>query len=114
MSTNDFIARYPALPSEQQIHLLVQLAAEVTVWARRTYEVGTENVADPRTLRTFNEFEHRVVGQLAHLLDGSANRYPDDVFAEMLVAYARELQCEQELLRTWQRTLNAAAQPGPR
>src|SRR6266536_1365703 len=103
MSVNDIISQFPRLAIEQQIHFLAHLTAELTVWARGTYEVGTERVSDPVRLRAFNEFQHRMLGHLRNLIDGENERYPDDVVAQMLVDYARGLDCEAALLITWQR-----------
>lgn len=51
--------------------LLARLANTLTICARNTYEVGTENVVDSQTLRSYNELLHRVTGSVATHLAGS-------------------------------------------
>jgi hypothetical protein len=51
--------------------LLARLANTLTICARHTYEVGTENVLDGRTLRAYNELLHRVTGSMVSCLSGS-------------------------------------------
>jgi hypothetical protein len=42
--------------------VLAHIAHELTICARDTYEVGTENVLNPQMLRAYNELLHRVTG----------------------------------------------------
>jgi len=51
--------------------LLARIAHTLTICARHTYEVGTENVLDSRTLRAYNELLHQVTGSLVSQLSGS-------------------------------------------
>jgi hypothetical protein len=51
--------------------LLARLANTLTICARHTYEVGTENVLDSRTLRAYNELLHRVTGSVVSHLSRS-------------------------------------------
>lgn len=52
--------------------LLARIAHRLTVCARDTYEVGTDNVVEPRVLRAYNELLHRVTGAVSdHLLNRS-------------------------------------------
>jgi hypothetical protein len=63
------IQHFDALSEEETILLLARLAHELTVAARGTYEVGTENILDPVALRAYNEVQHRITGSLIdHLL----------------------------------------------
>ena len=47
---------------------VVYLAHALIICARETYEVGTDNVLVPRTLRGYNELQHRVAGAVANHL----------------------------------------------
>ena len=38
--------------------LLARIAHTLTICARDTYEIGTENVLNPQTLRAYNELLH--------------------------------------------------------
>ncbi len=51
-----------SLSSAPKTALLARIAYTLTVCARDTYEVGTEDVLDPQTLRAYNELLHRVTG----------------------------------------------------
>ncbi|SRR6266545_3348952 len=114
MSIEEFISRYSASATEEQILFLAHLAAEASVWARDTYEAGTDHVSNPPRLRVFNEFQNRVAGHLRNLLCGTKDRYPDEVLAEMLVEYARDLNCQHLLLKTWQQAMTPTTTAGSR
>jgi hypothetical protein len=77
-------ADYAALGRSGQILLLAKLANWLTLMARDTY--GPEGgVADSYRLRAFNETQNRILAQLNRLLTEDDHRYPDDVFANILV-----------------------------
>lgn len=88
MTKQQFISGYLTLARSDQIRFLAFLAAQLTVHARGTYEVGTDRIAQPERLREINEFQHRIAFHLFHLLRDQPQRYPEDVFAELLVDYA--------------------------
>ena len=69
------IEAYGKLSHTERIQWLAGLAHELTIYARDTYEIGTEDVCDPKRLRGFNELSHRVIGQLRHEIDGTRG-YP--------------------------------------
>ena len=49
-----------SLSRAERTAVLARLACELTICARTTYEVGTENVLEPQVLRSYNELLHRV------------------------------------------------------
>ena len=49
---------------------LARLAHALTVCARDTYEVGTDNVLEPQVLRAYNELMHRVTASVRDHLIG--------------------------------------------
>jgi hypothetical protein len=52
-----------------KIVFLARAAYALTVCARETYEVGTDNVLQPQLLRAYNELLHRIAGALqSHVL----------------------------------------------
>jgi hypothetical protein len=77
-------ARYAALDTEHQAILLARLADRLSLMARETYEPG-EGVSDSTRLRAFNEAQNRILAQLVRLLTSDPQRYPDDVFANILM-----------------------------
>lgn len=50
---------------------LARIAHTLTICARDTYEIGTENVIDTRTLRAYNELLHHVTGSVVSHLSAS-------------------------------------------
>ncbi len=72
---------------ETQAVLLALLCHRLTVVCREVYplsEPGLSGDARFEILRTVNEIQHRVSSQLAALLVGSVERYPDDALCKML------------------------------
>ena len=53
----------------QKLRLLARLSFELTIAARDTYLPGSEDIAAPRQLRSFNEMQHRVTSCLLESLD---------------------------------------------
>jgi hypothetical protein len=77
--------RYMALdPRVKELFL-----AEVGYWlsfnARDTFKAGTTDVEAPSRLRAFSESHHRIFEQLRSMMAESPNRYPDEVFANIVV-----------------------------
>jgi hypothetical protein len=68
-----------SLSPAAKIALLARIAHTLTVCARDTYEVGTDNVLDPQTLRAYNELLHRVTDSVVSHLSGSQGRSPESV-----------------------------------
>ena len=79
------IARlYTALDLPKQISAIATLGDQLTLLARDTYD-SSGGVTDSVRLRNFNEAQNRVLGQLIGLLAQTDKRYPDDVFANIVV-----------------------------
>ncbi len=79
---------FSSLTSEEKISALISLASYLTVWARDTYAVGTDAVAEPERLRLHNEIQHRVIGQLHKIFVDDEKRYPDAVFFSIIFEMA--------------------------
>ena|SRR5277367_1764715 len=91
---DEIAARYAALAVRSQTLLLAKLGARLTLLARgETYDQHG-GVADSARLRAFNEAQHRILGQLVRLLTADERRYPDDVFANVLVDQFEILQLD--------------------
>ena len=60
-----------SVPDSAETALLTRIAHTLTICARDTYEVGTEHVLDPETLRAYNELLHRVTGSVVSPLSSS-------------------------------------------
>lgn len=78
----DHIAsRYEALARRDQELFLVTLCNWLTLVARDAYS----DRMDANRLRAVNEALHRILDQLHHSIASNTQRYPDDVFANILV-----------------------------
>ena len=66
---------YLASTAEIQARILVRHAHTLTVAARDTYKVGTEEVLDSASLREVNERMHRLTSQIS--LDVFSHVLPD-------------------------------------
>jgi hypothetical protein len=60
-----------SLSGDEKTALLARIAHMLTICARDTYEVGTENVLNPQMLRAYNELLHQVIGSVLDRLAGS-------------------------------------------
>ena len=60
-----------SLSDDAKTTLLARIVHTLTICARDTYEIGTENVLNPQILRTYNELLHQVTGSILSRLAGS-------------------------------------------
>jgi hypothetical protein len=79
-----FSDAYAKATPSSQARFLAKLLSHLTTAGRTTYLVG-HGVSDGDLLRSFNEAHNRLASQLSHLLDREARRYPDDVFANIII-----------------------------
>lgn len=84
-----------SLSRTERSALLARVAHELTVSARDTYEVGTENILEPRLLRAYNELLHRVTGAVVSHMSG-ADGYSVESILEMIRSFgARHNRVEE-------------------
>jgi hypothetical protein len=55
-----------------QVGFLVNLANELTIAARSTYQVGSDQLENPEQLRTYNELQHRILACLRQMINDDA------------------------------------------
>ncbi len=79
------VKRYCTLTLLDQERLFANAGHWLTMAGRGTYVPGEDDVHDGPTLRKVNEGAHRIFDQLRLMLESSDQRYPDDVFVEILV-----------------------------
>lgn len=84
MNKNEAIEIFSDLPTNEKADFLARLAWELTVAARETYEVGTDNLTNPKLMHSINETQHRLLSQLSAILRNDANRFPDEVFWQIM------------------------------
>jgi hypothetical protein len=94
-----------SLPHGARTELLARLAHTLTICARDTYEVGTENVVEPRVLRAYNELLHRVAGSVVDHLLGKAG-YSLESILEMTRQFGTKHNRAGEIDSALNRVLN--------
>jgi hypothetical protein len=76
------LPRFRAMTQIDQLVWLSQLLHLISMFARDTYEVGTDGVSRPSDLRRFNELIHRVATFQKKIATVSPQGVPDtDIFA---------------------------------
>jgi hypothetical protein len=96
----DTSARYAAMDVQHQLIFLARLAHRLTLVGRATYD-DQGGIADSESLRAINEAQHRISAQQLKILMDDKRRYPDDVFANILVDYLQELKIHPEDVFQW-------------
>jgi len=66
------------------------VAANLTVAARETYVPQTDEIAQPRKLRAYNEMLHRVCSQIVAIHTGLADGFPDEELVRLLLDLAEK------------------------
>ena len=92
MAMDEFKGFYLSLDNTGKARLLALLAFDLSIAARDTYAVGTEDLADPRRMRQVNELQHHVLDRLSSLLD-SGEAWDEELFADSLVAERDACRC---------------------
>jgi len=92
MNTKEALEIFSDLSSEEKANFLARLAFELTIMARDTYEVGTDDLTNPKLMRSINEIQHRILSQLSAILRNDKNRYPDEVFWQIVFDYNQEME----------------------
>lgn len=110
MTEAEAISIYRDLDTKEQLGLLLNLAAWLTVCARETYVAGSSDVADAPRLREYNELQHRVLEHCVHLFKGDTKRYPDDVIMGTIWGFAEFLHFESFLTSALQEAAGRALQ----
>lgn len=103
MSVDEAISTFSSYSAEEKKEFLAQLSYELTVVARGCYEVGTEELTEPRRLRRLNEVQHRVTAFLWALLRDDPKRYPDDVLIRIVLEQPDDEVLRRELGKTFAR-----------
>ncbi len=87
MNTKEAIEIFSDLSNDEKANFLARLAFELTIAAREAYEVGTEDLTNPKLMRSINEIQHRILSQLSAILRKDENRYPDETFWQIVFDY---------------------------
>ena len=94
-----FATAFCRLSDYQQQLFLAQLIMRWNVFARAFYDSGDALVK----LRHFDEAQNRAGSQLLELILGSDERYPDDVFANILIDQCEIIEDDSNKVLEWPR-----------
>jgi hypothetical protein len=95
-----------SLPRADRTAVLARLAYELTICARTTYEVGTENVLEPQVLRSYNELLHCVTAAVREHVLGT-----DGYTLETILEMVREFGTRHHRVGAVNFALDRAMQP---
>jgi hypothetical protein len=108
MTMDRCIRGFSRLSHSQKIKFLATLYFELTIVAREAYDLEGPALTHPRLLRSCNEIQHRIAGVMLALLNDDPNRYPDDVFVQVVLSDDPNLP-EGFVLRAFTRSLARVA-----
>jgi hypothetical protein len=106
----EFCSIYGQLNVSEKALLIVRLALSWNVRARDTYGEG-ETVDRPVDLRCFNEAQNRLLSQLLKMLANSEQRYPDNVFCNIVVDQCEALRIDPRALTEFARAVSLNSIP---
>jgi hypothetical protein len=92
----EFSARFSSLPPNGKAMFLARVAHEATIAARMSYvptaDHPNRNFDNPDAfiLRDANNFVHRAVGYIPHVLSGTEGKGQDESVVEMIVDFFGE------------------------
>lgn len=89
---------FSGLDQSRKILWLSKLLFVLSMFARETYQVGTNGVEVPENLRAFNELIHRVSSRQLEVALGKAKGMPDERFFLMLCEAVNELGIDAAVL----------------
>jgi hypothetical protein len=84
-------SQFANLDQSQKVLWLSKLLFVISMFARETYQVGTNDVDAPEDLRQFNELIHRASSYQLEIALGKAGGMPDEQFFMMLSDVVDEL-----------------------
>jgi hypothetical protein len=79
----ELVRYYSSLDDRSQREYLARLVLHITVAGRAGYDKPVDELVG--RLRSLNEIVHRIAAQLSSLVGGTRDRYPDQVFANVLL-----------------------------
>jgi hypothetical protein len=112
MTTHEIKPWFLGMSAEQKARLLALVAHNLTVCARAASLPEVPDPAARRKLLGLNELLHLTTAHVMHLVRGDEDRYPDDVFLDILLETAEMERCEGELVQAFEWSL-AATSPAP-
>jgi hypothetical protein len=92
-------------PSERAI-VLARFAFELTIVARDTYVLGSEQMRYPERLRALNEIQHRVTRRILDILLQRGWEGADEYVWEQAFEQAEEAGCADYVRYAYQRSVS--------
>jgi len=86
----------------EQARFLAILGHWLTIVARGTYVVMSEEVRDPKTLRALNEIHHRIYAQINGLVSHRVATFPPDAMASWLAAEGESVELQTTCLAAFE------------
>ncbi len=108
MSDVELTRAFSQCSGDEKLNFLLRFAHELTIIARATYEVGTEELTNPSRLRAINEIQHRVTSFAIALRQEDANRYPDEVLVQIILDHPDDPELQRQLRRAFERLVSPA------
>ena len=102
----------PTFVNEQRLYFLADLIFHLSIATRSTYSDSADSdQTSARALRAVNEIDHQISQHLLCALRNIAadERYPDDVFVEILRDHARAGNCTAIVEHALHRALRSQA-----
>ena len=78
------LLHFRTMSQSEKLVWLSQLLHLISMFARDTYEVGTDGVSKPNNLRRFNELIHRIASFQKKIARPGSQGMPDEDFFELL------------------------------
>jgi hypothetical protein len=103
MTKDEAKSAFLAMPPTIKMRVLSLFAHNLTVCARSAYLPEVGDALARKRHHGFNELLHTATGQLMHMVAEDLNRYPDEVFMDILFETAGMEHCEGDLVQalTW-------------
>ena len=102
MNSVDATNFFEYLSEKEKIKCLAFLSHELTILARDTYEVGTENIVNQPMIREINEIQHRISNKMISLSIGSEG-YSSKELMQMVFGGKTEIAIENIFSRVVRR-----------
>jgi hypothetical protein len=96
---------FEKLDLKSKVAWMSKLLFLLSMFARTTYEAGTDRVSAPEMLRKFNEIIHRSADFQLDLVRNEIERRSDEDFFDLLAAGTEEVGCSNDLLRKLSKSL---------
>jgi hypothetical protein len=109
MNPQQAVTVFASYSDHEKLELLAHLSYELTLLAREAYVPGTDEISDHGRMREVNELQHQISGFLVKLLSNDPQRYPDDVFIQIIF----EANLGNSLTRQFQDTFHRVTERMP-